>query len=97
MRTFRGYTQADLDRMNAEAQSRGFDAFLPTRPSVLIEPDPNRYGLGATCYCRGVDEEPQKLPLKPGQTKLCPLCGTSFHLYEDRTGIGITYPRGRSN
>ena len=97
MRRFRGHTPKDLDRMNAAARERGFDAFMPTRPAVLAEPDRNRYGLGATCYCLGGDREPQRLALEPGETKACPLCGAVFHLYEDRSGIGIKLAKRGSN
>lgn len=72
-----------------------FDAFLPTRGYAVK--DAKRYQLGATCYCQGADKTPWAKPLDAGETARCPLCGTVFHLLEDRTGIGITLPKATVN
>jgi hypothetical protein len=86
--------QVELDRLNAIARAHGFDAFIPTRPYAVK--NARRYGLGATCYCRGPDEAPVAMPLDAGQSAVCGLCGTVFHLFEDRSGIGIRHRVSRS-
>lgn len=78
-----------LQSLQITGKALGYDVFLPNRRQKETMVDPNRYLIGATCFCQGVENEPQVFNLQLDEKKSCALCGTTFHRLSDGSGIGI--------
>lgn len=84
-----GDDRRHLGAFQKKVKAAGYDAGLPNRDAALHRADPERYDIGATCRCRGLDVPPEVIRLPLGGAGCCPHCGTYFHRLPDHSGFAI--------